>query len=206
MNYQRKLRDIIEENNGLILTKSVVESGIPRQYLSNFVKEGLLERIAHGVYISPSSFEDEMYILQSINNRAIFSHETSLYLHDLTDRDPINLSVTVPSGYNASKLKEDGLDVYFIKKELYDLGIMGSKTVYGRPIFIYNKERTICDIVRSRSSIDISILNEGLKRYVEDKEKNIPLLMRYAKQMNIQTILRRYMEVLLWEIHNKLKI
>lgn len=206
MDYERKLRDVIEENDGLILTKSVVESGVPRQYLSNFVKEGLLERIAHGVYISPSSFEDEMYILQSINNRVIFSHETSLYLHDLTDRDPINLSVTVPSGYNASKLKEDGLDVYFIKKELHDLGKMVGKTVYGRPIFIYNKERTICDIVRSRSSIDISILNEGLKRYVEDKEKNIPLLMRYAKQLNIQTILRRYMEVLLWEIHNKLKI
>ena len=197
MDYERKLRDVIEENDGLILTKSVVESGVPRQYLSNFVKEGLLERIAHGVYISPSSFEDEMYILQSINNRVIFSHETSLYLHDLTDRDPINLSVTVPSGYNASKLKEDGLDVYFIKKELHDLGKMVGKTVYGRPIFIYNKERTICDIVRSRSSIDISILNEGLKRYVEDKEKNIPLLMRYAKQLNIQTILRRYMEVLL---------
>ena len=197
MGYERKLMNVIEDNNGLILTKNIVESGIPRQYLSNFVKEGLLERIAHGVYISPSSFEDEMYILQSINNRAIFSHETSLYLHDLTDRDPINLSVTVPSGYNASKLKEDGLDVYFIKKELYNLGIMGSKTVYGRPIFIYNKERTICDIVRSRSSIDISILNEGLKRYVEDKEKNIPLLMRYAKQLNIQNILRRYMEVLL---------
>ncbi len=197
MNYERKLRDVIEENNGLILTKSVVESGIPRQYLSNFVKEGLLERIARGVYISPSAFEDEMYILQSINNRAIFSHETSLYLHDLTDRDPISLSVTVPSGYNASKLKEDGLDVYFIKKELHDLGKMVGKTVYGRPINIYNKERTICDIVRSRSSIDISILNEGLKRYVEDKEKNIPLLMRYAKELNIQNILRRYMEVLL---------
>ena len=205
MGYERKLMNVIEDNNGLILTKNIVESGIPKQYLSNFVKEGLLERVAHGVYISPSTFEDEMYILQSINNRAIFSHETSLYLHDLTDRDPISLSVTVPSGYNASKLKEEGLDVYFIKKELHDLGTMKGKTVYGRPINIYNKERTICDIVRSRSSIDISILNEGLKRYVEYKEKNIPLLMRYAKQLNIQTILRRYMEVLLWEIHNKLK-
>lgn len=197
MDYERKLKDIIEDNNGLILTKTIVELGIPRQYLSNFVKEGLLERVAHGAYISPSTFEDEMYILQSINSRAIFSHETSLYLHNLTDRDPISLSVTVPSGYNASKLKEEGLDVYFIKKELHDLGVMEGKTVYGRPINIYNKERTICDIVRSRSSIDIAILNEGIKRYVEDKEKNIPLLMRYAKQLNIQNILRRYMEVLL---------
>ncbi len=197
MDYERRLIDIIKENNGIILTKSIVEAGIPRQYLSNFVREGLLERITHGVYISPNTFEDEMYILQSINKRAIFSHETSLYLHGLTDRDPINLSVTVPSGYNASKLKQDGVDVYFIKKELHDLGIMKSKTLYDRPIYIYNKERTICDIVRSRSNIDIAILNEGIKRYIEDKEKNIPLLMRYAKQLNIQNILRRYMEVLL---------
>ena len=43
--------------------------------------------------------------------------ETALYLHDLTDRDPIEWVVTLPSGYNGSKLKEIGMKVYFIKKE-----------------------------------------------------------------------------------------
>lgn len=57
MDYERKLIDTIEENNGLILTKNIVELDIPRQYLSNFVRKGLLERIAHGVYISPSALK-----------------------------------------------------------------------------------------------------------------------------------------------------
>ena len=72
-----------------------------------------------------------------------------------------------------------------------------SKTAYGRPILIYNKERTICDIVRSRNNMDVAILNEGIKRYIACKDKNIPLLIRYSKEFKVENIIRKYLEVLL---------
>ena len=197
MSFRNRLNELIDTKNGLILTKDVVEAEIPRQFLSNFVKEGKLERVAHGVYLSPDAFDDEMYVIQVTSRRAIFSHETALYLHDLTDRDPIEWVVTLPSGYNGSKLKENGVKVYFIKKEIHDLGVVESKTAYGRPILIYNKERTICDIVRSRNNMDVAILNEGIKRYIVSKDKNIPLLMRYSKKFKVENIIRKYLEVLL---------
>lgn len=50
-----------------------------------------------------------MYRIQAKNQRIIFSHETALYLHDLTDRDPIELSVTIPYGYNATHLRDEGI-------------------------------------------------------------------------------------------------
>jgi len=121
--------------------------------LSNFVKEGKLVRIAHGVYSSQDAFNDEIYIIQARSSRVVFSHETALFLHGLTDRDPTEWVVTLPSGYNATSLKKTVyIKVYFIKKELYELGIEESKTVYERRIIIYNKERTISDIVRSRNN------------------------------------------------------
>lgn len=39
------------------------------------------------------------------------------------------------------------------------------KTSYGRFIKAYNQERTICDIIRNRNNMDITILNEAIKRY-----------------------------------------
>ena len=45
--------------------------------------------------------------------------------------------------------------------------------------------------------MDIAILNDGVKRYLSSKDKNIPLLMRYAEKLNIQNILRKYVEILL---------
>ena len=50
-----------------------------------------------------------MYRIQAKNQRIIFSHETALYLRDLTDRDPIELSVTIPYGYNATHLRDEGI-------------------------------------------------------------------------------------------------
>ncbi|MGI6332585.1 MAG: type IV toxin-antitoxin system AbiEi family antitoxin domain-containing protein [Zhaonellaceae bacterium] len=69
MSYQVVLEKLIEDKDGLILTKEVVEAGIPRQYLNIFVRENKLERIAHGVYLTPDSFDDEMYRLQAKNQR-----------------------------------------------------------------------------------------------------------------------------------------
>jgi predicted transcriptional regulator of viral defense system len=197
MNYQDKLERLIEGKDGLILTKEVEKAGIPRQYLNILVKETKLERVAHGVYLTPDTFDDEMYRLQAKNQRAIFSHETALYLHDLTDRDPIEWSVTVPYGYNATHLRNEGVKVYTVKKSLYQMGVTELRTIYGRPIKAYNKERTICDIIRNRNNMDIAILNEAIKRYLDTKDKNIPLLLRYAKELGVQNYLRKYMEILL---------
>ena len=197
MNYQEKLEKLIEDNNGLILTKQVVEAGIAREYLNVLLKENKVERVAHGVYVTPDAFDDEMYILQARNQRLVFSHETALYLHDLTDRDPLEWSATVPAGYNSSHLKDGGIIVYSIKKELHQLGVTELETQFGRKIKVYNKERTICDILRNRNNMDIAILNDGVKRYLASKDKNIPLLMRYAEKFNVQDPLRKYVEILL---------
>ncbi len=137
-----------------------------------------------------------MYHLQAKSSKVIFSHETALYLHDLTDRDPLKWSVTIPAGYNGWRLRKAGIRVHSVKKELYTLGIAKAKTLYGRPILSYNMERTVCDIVRNRNRMDMSVVNEAIKRYVAGKDKNIPQLMRYAKELNVQKMLREYVEIL----------
>ena len=197
MKYKDRLEKLIVEKDGLITTEQVEESRIPRYFLTLLMRNGKLERVARGVYLTPDAFDDEMYRLQARNNRIIFSHETALYLHGLTDRDPLELSVTVPRGYNATNLRKEGIRVYTVKKEFFQMGIIELKTIYGRPVKAYNLERTICDIVRNRNNMDIAILNDAIKRYIDYQGRNIPQLLRYAKKLNVQKIIRKYMEILL---------
>ena len=63
--------------------------------------------------------------------------------------------------------------------------------------YVYNMERTICDMLRNRNQMDIVILADALKRYVKRKDKNIPQLMRYAESFRVTKLIRNYMEVLL---------
>ena len=197
MDYHKLLETLLRENEGMLLTKDIIEAGISKQLLSKYVKKGYIERVAQGVYLSKDAFEDEMYVLQARSKKAIFSHETALYLHDLTDRDPLQYTVTLPSGYNASNFKNDGIYVYFIKNDLLNLGVEYGKTPFGRNIRVYNKERTICDIVRNRNVIDSAIINEGIRRYLSEKEKDIPKLLQYAEKFRVEKIIRQYVEVLI---------
>ncbi len=196
MNYEEKLERIIEKKE-IVTTAEVEEEGIPRKYLTDLVRKNLIVRAKRGVYMAKSAAEDEMYILQKNYSKAIFSHETALFMHDLIDRDPLKYCVTVPSGYNATTLKEQGLDVYFVKKNLHMLGVEQDKTIYGREVYIYDKERTICDIIRNRSTISAEILKVSLRTYISDENKNISKLMRYSKKLRVEKNLRRYLEMLI---------
>ena len=94
----------------LLLLAHVVYIGI-RCYVKDWREERGLEQAAHGVYVSPDTWTDAMYILHLRCSQAVFSHETALFFHDLTDREPLKYTITVRTGYNPSRLQEDGLNV-----------------------------------------------------------------------------------------------
>ncbi len=197
MNYIEELQKLINRKNGLITTKEVVQLGIPRQYLNIFIEKNILERIERGIYITPETFEDEMYILQKKFPKIVFSHETALYLHNLTDRDPINYTVTLPQGYNLKNLEKYNVKIHWTKKENYDLGQTKTKTNFGREIKVYDKERTICDIIKNRNNMDKDVFKSSLKAYVSRKDKNLNKLIEYSKKLKIEKTLREYLEIIL---------
>ncbi|MDU6630589.1 MAG: abortive phage infection protein, partial [Lachnoanaerobaculum sp.] len=126
-----------------------------------------------------------------------FSHDTALFLLDMTDQEPLQYTVTVKSGYNATHLREDGVKVFSIKKDFFELGISKAKTPFGNEVFTYNPERTVCDMIRSRSQIEIQIFQDAMKQYIRRKDKNLHLLMEYAKKLRVNHMLSKYLEVLL---------
>jgi predicted transcriptional regulator of viral defense system len=191
------IRNILKRRNGRLLTSDLTAFSIPRAYLSILEKKGEIQRISRGVYSTTNALIDEMANLQARYKVAIFSHETALYLFGLTDRTPLFYSVTVPAGYNATSLKVSSAKVYFVRHDLYSLGLTTVKSPHDNDIRTFNLERTICDILRSRNQIDIQFITVALRRYVNKSEKNIDLLYSYARQFRIQKIVRNYIEVLL---------
>jgi len=192
-----KIRETLRDQNGILRTSDLVKYGIPRTYLSILEKKGEIQRISRGVYSAVNYMVDEMVSIQARYKGAIFSHETALYLLELTDRKPLFFSVTVPAKYNATSLKASGAKVYFVNRGLYQLGLITMKSPHGNDIKTFNLERTICDVLRSRNQIDIQFVKEALKKYVIHKDRNIDQLYNYAKQFRIQKIVREYIEILL---------
>lgn len=70
-------------------------------------------------------------------------------------------------------------------------------TSLGYEVSVYDMERTICDLIRNRSSIEIQTFQDAFKQYVRRKDKNLNTLMQYAKIFHVEKILRHYLDVLL---------
>lgn len=188
---------LFERNHGIVKTAQVLEHGIAKHTLYAYAKKNGIEQAAHGIYITPDAWADTMYILHLRCAQGVFSHESALFLHDLTDREPSEYSITVKTGYNPAYLKADGMKVYTIKKELHGVGVIEMNTPFGHAVPVYDAERTICDIIRSRSGIEMQTFQDALKQYAARREKDLRKLMQYAQMFHVEKMLRQYMEVLL---------
>lgn len=192
-----KMKELLEKQNGYLLAKDVAELGISKTYLSEFVNKYGLERIAQGIYMSADTWQDDLYVLCMKNSKVILSHETALQVHELTEREPSSIYVTVPYTYNAKHLREKGITVHQCKDEFYELGAIQAGTKYGNTVKVYDAERTICDMVKFRSKKDTQGFLYALKEYTRSTNKNIGKLMRYAEKLGVEKEVRTYMEVLL---------
>ena len=105
--------------------------------------------------------------------------------------------MTFPIGYNVTSLKNENVKAVRAAKKLYELGITTVLTPGGNPVRTYNKEKTLCDILRGRSNTDIQIVSDAFKQYVRSENINIPLLSEYAKILRVEKKLRSYLEVLI---------
>ena len=197
MNTENAMKQLLQKNKGWLTLQDASDNGISKHKFYTFVEESNLERAGHGIYVSEDVWPYAMYLIHLRSKQAIFSHESALFLHGMTDREPLHYSVTVRTGYNPHRLQEDGIKVYTIKKELHELGKSQEKTPFGNPVPVYDVERTLCDILRSRSGVEMQVLQDALKAYGKRRDKNLRALMQYADALSVTAILKPYLEVLL---------
>ena len=197
------LREISNENNGLILTKVAVEKGISRSNLSKLCDNGKITRIANGQYVISDDLNDELLSLQIRSKYIIFSHETALFLNGISERTPFEHTVTIPTSKTLSPSMGEECKIYYIKDELHDLGKVQLTTPMGNKVWAYDIDRTICDIVRSRSRMADETFITAIKNYAVSPNKNLANLSLYASKMKILSQVRQYLEVLLWVMQRR---
>jgi predicted transcriptional regulator of viral defense system len=187
-----------QASNGIVTAAEVRSAGISPFYLSEMVKTSKLNRLGRGLYASPTVYVDEMFEMFSQNRFIVFSHLSALYLHELTDRTPLKMYITVPRTKNISRLLRTGLvAVKRSNGKTHGLGLTRMPSPSGFPIPVYDMERTVCDIVKAKKQTDPQILTDALKGYAKRKDKDLTRLAGYARILKADDLLRPYLEVLL---------
>lgn len=197
MDCMDELTAIAKLHGGIIETKIAAQHGISKAILYKLCKEDKIHRIVKGQYILPDDMQDELLSISNRSKRIIFSHETALYLHGISDRTPFEYTVTAPSGCIPSAAIKAECKVYYIKPELFELGKTILITPAGNEVPAYDLDRTICDVIRSRNKLGTETFLAALKLYAANSKKDLNKLNSYAKKMRVSNVLRQYLEVLL---------
>lgn len=178
------IKQIMDTNNGMLSTRMIEPLNISRQYLSIMENNNEIEKVSRGIYLSPSAFEDSYFSFQQKYKKAVFSHMNALYFYGMTEEFPYNYTVTVPQSYHADTVNEK-CNVFYVSDDIYEIGVVEVETPSGNKVRAYDKERCICDIIRSKGRMDTEQVKKSIKQYIQSKDKNVAKLSDYAKRMGI---------------------
>ena len=184
------------KGNEFLRVADAGKMGISRAVLAQMAKRGELQRVAQGVYARADAVPDELVLIGMRSDNIVFSHETALNLHGLSNRIPARPSITIPYGGSVPHSIAGAVNAYRIRPQLHDLGRGTAKTFMGNEVACYDRERTICDIIRSYSRMDVETYAAAMRNYAGSREKNIPQLVAYAQAMGIERKVLKVMEVL----------
>ena len=192
------LKELAKQDGGLITTSQIEKAGISRVLIPAFIDEGVLIKESRGIYYYADELPDDLQIIQKNNPRVIYSYGTALYLWNMSDRIPHVWDVSVPQGFNATRLKKDkqNIRLHYINADKWSVGITETLSPDGNKVRLYDKERCIIDLIKRKDKMDKQIYLHALREYFTDNNNDLAQLIRYAKIFHIERPVRDYMDIL----------
>lgn len=188
------IESIMKINNGYVTSKELSNFGIHRMYLNIMKEKGMIEKVGNGIYIDSSKIEDSYFVFGLELSNIIYSHMTALYFHGLSIKAPNDkYDITVPNNYFNYKIKNH--NVFYVDKNIYELGLTQVDTPMGNKVKSYDIERCICDIIRSKNRMDSEFVKYSIREYIKRKDKDLVKLSKYADKMGIKNEVMDFMEL-----------
>lgn len=103
------LFEVASGQEGLFTARQAAEAGYSPQLLQKHLHAGRVRRVRRGVYrlvhFTPGEHEDLAAVWLWSARAGVFSHETALSLHELSDVLPSRVHLTVPAAWRARRLR-----------------------------------------------------------------------------------------------------
>ena len=183
------LERIIEEinkNGGIAKREQLSALGIDYRRILDFVESGQLIRIKIGYYTDRIDRFSEEELIARLFPDALLCMESALYMYGYLRERPYAWKLAVDKNTSKSRFRMDYPKVipYYTEPEALEIG--ASSIEAGEITFrIYDKERVICDCLKYEAKMERDDIKSAIQAYIADEDKDISLLMEYAKERKV---------------------
>lgn len=156
--------------------------------IKRLLEEGYIEKIRRGYYHwVDDGGESDVLIINRLFPEAILCMETALLYYEYSDRNSIGWCIAIDR--NASKSRTNVeypiVKAYRMNSDILSVGETKGE-IDSHKIRIYDRDRTICDVLKNKNKMDREIFNKAIQGYVKDPKKNIDHLMEYASILRVR--------------------
>ena len=184
----RILSKIFSDYGYVMTTAQLTNEKLFYRDIQRMLEQGLIERIKRGCYHWVDDYgTSEVVIVNRLFPDAVLCMETALFYYKYSDRNPAEWNITIDKNTSRKRTNIDYpfIKAYRVEPELLSIGKTKGEIDF-QEVYIYDRDRTICDVLRNMNKMDKEIFNKAIQGYVKDQKKNIPNLMQYAKTLRVQ--------------------
>lgn len=188
-----KIHRALKKNGGVIRSYELQE---PRAYynINKEIKSGNVIRIKNGVYMLPEELASTMIDVARIVPGGVVCLYSAWDYYGLTTQIPDGFYIAIEKHRKVVVPEIMGIILCYWQEKYCTMGVVETE-IANHKVKIFCIEKSVCDAIKFRNKIGTEVAIEILKNYLKRKERNISLLMDFAKQMRILSTMRQYLEM-----------
>lgn len=178
-------------------TAEALSSGMHRRELYGLRDDGALIELSRGVFrwanAPAPTFPDFLAVSRRVPT-AIVCCVSAAAVYDLTDEIPIAVQFAVPRQHRVPRIDHPPAEVFRFTAAKFELGVSSTEAAPGEVVRIYNRERTVADLMRLRSRLGEPFALAALRRYLRSREARPRDLLAMARELNVLGPVRTAMD------------
>jgi predicted transcriptional regulator of viral defense system len=175
-----------EKHGGVLKTSELNELGLSSRQIKKLLQEGEISKIKYGYYELADEVNSEEAMIARLFPKAVIFLESALLYYNYTDRIPTAWQIAVDRDSEKSQYDIDYplVEPFYQESKYLSIGVT-TFVVNGVEVRIFDRDRTMCDIMRYEKKLEKEVFTNAVMRYNKDPQRNIRRLFEYAEMFNI---------------------
>ncbi len=183
---------------GVLRSRDLTGTGIPRVYLRRLHAEGLLDNPERGLYVLADAQPTERHSLAEACKRVphgVVCLLSALQFHGLTTQAPFEVWLAIEESAHRPRVQSPPLRVVRISGAALTYGVE-EHTVEGVPVKVYSPAKTVADCFKYRNKIGLEVALEALRDCWHRRKATMDELYHAAVVCRMGRVIRPYLESL----------
>lgn len=190
---------IIEEfklHGGVLKTSELKKMGLTSRQIKRMVQEGTISKIKYGYYELTEYIPNDLVIVARLFPDSVIYLESALFYYGYIDRVPQEIQIAVDRSSKTTKydIEYPMVKPFYMEPRFLEVGVEAIE-IDGVKIRIFNRDRTMCDVLRFEKKMDYEVFSSAIESYIKDPNKVVRNLFEFAEILNIRNKVQTYIGV-----------